>query len=272
VAEAISDRGQLIIIGGHEDRDGDRMILEEVARSVGDGSLVIATVASSSPQEYFDIYHRVFTELGVKDICELYVHDREESANEEKLACLKDAAGIFFSGGDQLRIASQIGDTPFENHVRRIFAEGGTVAGTSAGASAMGELMLVRGSNAESHRLGDIHLAAGLNLVTDVIIDQHFAERGRIGRLLGAVALNPRILGIGIDEDTAIIARDGRFRVMGSGAVYIIDGAGMTRSNIADGANDTTLSMFNVKLHVMSHGDHFNLHARRPEHLEIETQ
>lgn len=266
--EAISDFGTLIIIGGHEDRDNDRVILKEVAKHVGRGPLVIATVASLEPESYFDVYHRVFTELGVEDISELYVVDHAQSANHEKIACLDEAVGVFFSGGDQLRISSQIGDTPFEDAVRRIFLQGGTIAGTSAGASAMGEMMLVRGASSQSHRLGDIHLAAGLNLVTNVIIDQHFAERGRIGRLLGAVALNPRILGIGIDEDTAIVCCGDEFAVIGTGAVYVIDGAGVTRSNVAEGEDDARLSMTDVTLHVLSAGDHFDLLNRRPMERE----
>lgn len=122
---------------------------------------------------------------------------------------------MFFSGGDQLRISSQIGDTPVEERVREIHERGGLVAGTSAGASVMSETMLVKGTSGESHKIGDLHMAPGLGLVRDVIIDQHFAERGRFGRLFGAVAHNPRELGLGIDEDTAIVVEGERFEVIG---------------------------------------------------------
>ena len=186
----------------------------------------------------------------VTDLSELYIEDRFESSNEEKLAQLEDAKGVFFSGGDQLRISSQIGDTPFEAQIRKIYKNGGVIAGTSAGATAMGETMLVRGPNSESHRIGDLHMAPGMGLLRNVIIDQHFAERGRIGRLLGAVAFNPRILGIGIDEDTAIIVHGKEFSVVGSGAVYVIEGTNVTHSNISDAEEKQTLSMFNVHLHV----------------------
>jgi cyanophycinase len=257
--------GTLVIIGGHEDKEHDCVILKKVARLVGEQKLVVATVASHEPEGYFEAYKKAFSKVGLDRLEELYIGDRAESADKGKLDALTGAGGVFFSGGDQLRISSQVGDSPFEEHVRRIYERGGVIAGTSAGASAMAEIMLVRGTSGESHRIGDLHLAPGLALISDVIIDQHFAERGRIGRLLGAVALNPRILGIGIDEDTAIVVQEHEFHVLGSGAVYVVDGAGVTHSNITDGAPESTLSMFDVRLHILSHGDRFDLSRRRPD-------
>ncbi|HYF07616.1 MAG TPA: cyanophycinase, partial [Acetobacteraceae bacterium] len=202
--------------------------------------------------------------LGVTGLKELYVNERSETLDPEKLALLDGAAGVFFTGGDQLRISSQLGDTPIEKRVREIHKAGGVIAGTSAGASAMSDTMLVKGTSAESHRIGDLRLAAGLGLVRNVIIDQHFAERGRIGRLLGAVAQNPRELGIGVDEDTAIVLQNNRFHVIGSGAVTVVDGHGVTHSNIAEAKPERTLSMYDVRLHVLSAGDVFDLAERRP--------
>lgn len=199
------------------------------------------------------------------DLCELYVHERNESLAADAGAKLADASGVFFTGGDQLRIASQIGDTPIERAVLDLHLRGGLIAGTSAGASVMSETMLVKGSGAESHRIGDLHMAPGLGLIRDVIIDQHFAERGRIGRLLGAVAQNPRLLGIGIDEDTAIIVEGRRFHVVGDGAVTVVDGTCVTHSNIAEARPELTLSMHDVRLHMLSAGDRFDLDLRRAE-------
>jgi cyanophycinase len=259
-----TNKGALVIIGGHEDKEGDKTILRAVAEALSGKKLVVATIASNEPEGYFAAYQRAFNDIGVQNLVEVYVDERPEAAQKAKLAVFDEAGGVFFSGGDQLRISSQIGDTPVENCVRRIYAEGGVIAGTSAGASAMGETMLVRGPSSESHRIGDLHLAPGLGLLPDVIIDQHFAERGRIGRLLGAVALNPRILGIGIDEDTAAIVRGDAFDVIGSGAVYVVDAAGVSHSNIAEGEPKSALSMFDVRLHVLAAGDRFNLRERRP--------
>lgn len=260
----MSDRGPLIVIGGHEDKEGDRDILKDIAGRLNGGRLVVATVASSIPDEYFAEYRRVFGELGVEDVQELYVNERFEASAPEKVACLQDAAGVFFTGGDQLRIASQIGDTPVEQAVRRIWEAGGVIAGTSAGASVMSEIMLVRGSSGESYRIGDLQMSSGLGLIRDVVIDQHFAERGRIGRLMGAVSQNPRILGIGVDENTAFVMEGRCMRVIGVGAVYVVDGEGITHSNIAEADHKSTLSVHDVRLHVLSAGDTFDLDTRKP--------
>jgi cyanophycinase len=257
--------GVLIAIGGHEDKEGDRVILKEVAERLKGGTLVLATVASHEPDGYFEMYQKAFADLGIADLRELYVDERAETSDPEKLALFDGAAGVFFTGGDQLRISSQMGDTPVEAKVREVLQRGGLVAGTSAGASMMSETMLVRGSNQESYRIGDLHMAPGLGLVRDMIIDQHFAERGRIGRLLGAVAHNPRVLGVGIDEDTAVIIEDGRMRTIGRGAIYVVDGTDVSHSNVAEADADQALSMHDVRLHVLSSGDGFDLKRRRPE-------
>lgn len=265
-------KGALIIIGGHEDKTGERVILNEVARRLDGGKLVIATIASHEPEGYFDSYREGFKGLGVGELIELYVEDRAESHEQDLLDLLDGAAGVFFSGGDQLRLASQIGDTPIERCIRDLHARGGLIAGTSAGASVMSETMLVKGPSAESYRIGEVHMAPGLGLLPNVIIDQHFAERGRFGRLLGAVAHNPRLMGLGIDENTAVVVEHGRLRVLGDGAVYVVDGEGATHSNISEGGAEDALSMFDVRLHVLSRDDSFELDRRRPQRAAPEEK
>jgi cyanophycinase len=261
----MSDRaGPLIAIGGHEDKEGDRVILRAITDRLNGGKLVIATIASHEPEGYFETYRKGFEPLGVTDLVELYIDDRGQAIAGQGIDQLRDAAGIFFSGGDQLRIVSQIGDTPLEAMIREIHHRGGVIAGTSAGASVQSDMMLIGGSSAESHRVGDLHMAPGMGLIRDVIIDQHFAERGRIGRLLGAVAHNPRLLGIGIDEDTAIVVEDAVFHVIGSGGVTVVDAERVFYSNIAEASPDRVLSMHDVVLHSLSDGDSFDLSERRP--------
>ncbi len=264
--------GTLVIIGGHEDKTGEKIILSEIARRVGGGKIVVTTVASHQPEGYFEPYQTAFRELGASEVVELTIRNRHEAFEEDRVALLEGAACLFFTGGDQLKITSQIGDTPIMERIQAIYNGGGVIAGTSAGASAMCETMLVRGTGDESYRIGDLMMAPGLGLIGSAIIDQHFAERGRIGRLLGAVAQNPRILGIGIDENTAIVVDDAQqgFTVLGNGGVYVADGGRVTYSNIADEARDSALSLYNLTLHILSHNDRFDLTQRRPASLAIQ--
>jgi cyanophycinase len=257
-------RGALVVIGGHEDKEGDRLILRELARRAGRGKLVVATVASEEPARYWETYESVFRALGVPHVYHLDVRSRDEAKSERKVAILDDAAVVFFTGGDQLKITSRLGDSPIYERLCQIYSEeGGTIAGTSAGASMMCETMLVRGDQERSARLGaPLVMAPGLGFVKNAIVDQHFAQRGRIGRLLGAVAHNARVLGIGIDENTAAIFENGRFDVIGENAVYVVDGSSATYSNVAELEEDHALSLFDVRLHVLSHGDRFNLEKR----------
>lgn len=263
-AKAARGAGTLIIIGGGEDKTDRRHILREVAGRVRHGHLIVATVASHEPQGYFQDYERAFDGLGIAKLTELYIHDRSEASDPRNIDLIDSADGIYFTGGDQLRITSQLGDTPIERALWHLYERGGVIAGTSAGASVMSETMLIGGKSGESSRLGDVRMAPGLKFLRDVTIDQHFAERGRLGRLLECVSQNPRVLGIGIDEDTAIIIEDDELCVMGRGAVYIIDGMDLTYSNVGETEKPVPLSAFNVKLHILSRGDRFDLPRRKP--------
>jgi cyanophycinase len=186
--------------------------------------------------------------------------------SEKSLKILRDTDTIFFTGGDQLKITSQLGMTPVCDRLQEIYESGGTIAGTSAGASVMSTTMMVGGTDESTMRLGEgIQLAPGLGFIDDMIIDQHFSERGRIGRLIGAVAQNPRSLGVGIDENTAIVVeQDNRFSVIGAGGVCVLDGTEMTYSNISDEESERALSVFDMKMHALSQGDRFNLNTRLP--------
>jgi cyanophycinase len=262
-------QGTLIIIGGHEDKEGEQKILEEVARRVASGKLVVSTIATSEPEESWREYRQIFKKLGVKRIEHLDVEIREEAFTDEVVRRLDGANAVFFTGGDQLKITSQLGDSPVYQRLQEIYDEGGTIAGTSAGASVMSETMLISGSSDGSHKVGAaLGMAPGLGLIKDAVVDQHFAERGRFSRLLGAITQNPRTLGIGIDENTAIIVEGNeRFEVIGEGAVYVLDGSKVSYSNLAEEgeAMEATMSVFDVKLHVLSAGNQFDLQARRPE-------
>lgn len=264
--------GTLVIIGGREDKSsGEKRILAEVARLTGPGELVVASAATGLPGEVYQEYAEVFKALGVKSTSHLHIETGEEARRPESLEMIERASTVFFTGGDQLRITTKIGGSPLVGALTRLYERGGTIAGTSAGAAVMGETMLLGGNSmdtTESHKVGNWMMAPGLGFVKDIIIDQHFGQRARIGRLLGAVALNPRVLGIGIDEDTSIMVRGRKLQVMGSNAVYIIDGHDVTYTNIAESAAERTMSLHDVKVHILSDGEFFDLNDRRPRFRE----
>lgn len=258
----------LFIIGGREDKHHDKAILKEFAERVGAGKLVLIAVASKEPHTYTEEFHRVLRSCGIKHIYKLEINSREDTKKESNLRILEDATAVFFTGSDPFKITSQIGDTQIYNRLQEIYTQGGVIAGTSAAASAMCKTMLVADESDASNRIGDLRMATGLGLIKGVVIDQHFAERGRMGRIVGAVAQNPYNLGIGIDEDTCLIVEgDKKFTVIGSGAVYVVDGASVTTSNLTEKASGKILSICDLKLHVLGHGDKFHLHIRQPELL-----
>jgi cyanophycinase len=260
-------KGRLIIIGGHEQKQGERTILKAVAqRARGErGHLAIITVASSQPEELGREYRAIFKDLGVGQVDVIDIRTRDEAADEKLIRKLAGVSVVFFTGGDQLRITSQISDSPLFRCMRDLHETGATIAGTSAGAAAMPETMLIAGASDKSNRISALEMAPGLAFLSGVVIDSHFAERGRMGRLLGAVAQNPRNIGLGIDEDTAIVVTGGgRFEVIGSGAVYAVDGMDISYSSLSEKKPEGILSIYDVKLHVLGQGDHFDLNERRP--------
>lgn len=259
--------GNLIIIGGAEDKKGDKEILKRVAKYIDpkNEKLIIATIATQYPEKSYENYKNIFSNLGVENIDKLDISNREEAFKKENIELINGANLLFFTGGDQLRITSMIGGTPVYDAIKNLCINGGLIAGTSAGASVMSDTMIVEGEDDESPHKCTLKMSPGLGLVNNIIIDQHFAQRGRIGRLLTAIAQNPEVLGIGIDEDTAIVVSDkGTAEVIGSGAVYFIDGSSISYSNVSEQYSDEILSMFNVKIHVLKEGNRFNLLDKVP--------
>ncbi|HEX4923887.1 MAG TPA: cyanophycinase, partial [Bdellovibrionales bacterium] len=195
-------KGTLIIIGGSEDKAGEMAILSDIARRVGKGKLVLITVASEEPEHVWATYDRVFRALGVKNIEHLGLSRRAEVMADPHLKILKGAKVIFFSGGDQLKLCSELGGTPVSDKIREMYWSGATIAGTSAGATAIGEIMVFGGPPLDGDKF---QLAQGLRLLPGTIIDQHFLARSRQPRLIAAVNHNPALVGIGIDEGTALV-------------------------------------------------------------------
>lgn len=258
-------KGNLIIIGGAEDKYGESKVLKQVVDEIGgnDARLMILTTATEKPEQVGNEYRNVFERLGVQNIDVLNINSRDEANMEQSTARIKNATGIFFTGGDQLRITSILGGTAVYKALQDAYAGGVPIVGTSAGASVMSVTMIVDGNNNSPARKCTLKMAPGMGLLGEAIIDQHFEQRGRVGRLLCGVAENPYILGIGIDEDTAVqVYPDGHFRVIGTNAVTVIDGSTIKSSNVSESKPDEILAITNVTLHVLTSGYGFDMKNR----------
>ncbi|MCR4435022.1 MAG: cyanophycinase [Clostridiales bacterium] len=255
-------KGNLLIIGGAEDKYGDSEILKKAVDIIGgsSASLMILTTATQNPEEAGREYRNVFERLGIHNIEVMDINTRDDANMEANASRVENSTGIFFTGGDQLRITSIIGGTKLNRALQKAYSQGVMIIGTSAGASVMSGTMIVDGNSNDPARKCTLKMAPGLGLLEEVIIDQHFDQRGRIGRLLCSVAENPYMLGIGIDEDTAIrVYPDAHFEVIGTNAVTVIDGKSIKSSNVSELKPDEILAISNVTLHVLPSGYGFDM-------------
>jgi cyanophycinase len=256
--------GALYVIGGAEDKLHRRTVLTSFVDACGGGEAVIAVVptASSLGPEIADVYDALFTRLGAGQVVTIRPETREQAADPALVAQLDAATGIFMTGGNQLKLSAIINGTPFGEAIKAAHARGVTIGGTSAGASFQSSHMVAFGSGGATPKQRMTQLAAGLGLVEGCVIDQHFAQRNRYGRLLMIVAQSPNLLGIGIDEDTAAVITAGRIlAVHGRGAVTLIDGLGLT-SNAYQAVRTTPLLVSGARLHVLPEGARFDLVTR----------
>ncbi|HHW56275.1 MAG TPA: cyanophycinase [Clostridia bacterium] len=259
-------RGKLIIIGGAEDKEDKCEILKEVVKLSGgkESKIVVMTTATEKPVEVGKMYISIFEKLGAKDVKVVNINSREDKEVNYAREVLKYCSCVFFTGGDQLRITSILGGSGIDELLKQLHRKGVLIVGTSAGASVMSQTMIVEGNDEDSPRKCTIKMAPGLGLLKDVIIDQHFAQRGRIGRLLAAIAQNPNNLGIGIDEDTGIIVDENEFRVIGSNAVTVVDGRKLKHSNVSESSPDEILVLTNVILHILPSGYGYDFKNWKP--------
>lgn len=263
--------GKLLIIGGAEDKKGECKILKRFVHEAGgiESRIVVLTAATEYPEQVGAQYHELFTRLGASEVQVLDVSERVSANRETTVHELEKATGVFFTGGDQLRITGILGGTRLGRALHRLYERGVIIAGTSAGASAMSDTMIV-GGEAGTPKKDTLTMAPGLGLLHSVVVDQHFAQRGRIGRLLSAIAQNPDVLGIGIDEDTAILVySDGRFTVVGSQTVTVVDASPTTATNVSEISPGQSLVLTPVLMHVLSDGYGFDL-KRRIAHFNAE--
>lgn len=274
-------KGKLIIIGGHEDKgieDSEKeqinpeFVEQEILKRIlaetddSEGCIEIITTASESyASELGRNYVEAFKSLGCKTAGVIDINEREQAFESEYKERISKAAGVLFTGGDQLRLSTILGGTPFLDHIyHRYHKENFVIAGTSAGAMVMSNSMIIEGRGEKAFYKGQLKITSGLGFFPGVIIDTHFIKRGRFGRLAQAVAINPSYIGIGLEEDTAlVVSRGNRLETIGSGNVIVIDGHIIQRSNIIDIDEGAPISINSLLVHIMAKGDCYLLAERR---------
>ncbi len=281
----IVPKGKLIIIGGAVDMGSGtgerehilhpdyikffekgilRRIITESARHEG-SHIEVITTASQIPELVGAEYIKSFTQLNVPQVQVLDIRTREDAANPDYLERIRKADVVMFSGGDQLRLSSIFGGTEFLQILKQRYChENFVIAGTSAGAAAASANMIYRGQSGDALVKGEVQITAGLGFIDSVIIDTHFVQRGRIGRLFYAVATNPGLLGIGLGEDAGLLITEGNcMEAIGSGLTILVDGRGIIATNIYEVEMGAPVSIENLKVHVLSIYDKYDLMQHR---------
>jgi cyanophycinase len=257
-------RGPIMAIGGAEDKFQDKIILSTFAQLAGGPSARVAIMpTASSIESAGERYKALFLGLGVRSAEVVFISDREDANDEGTLDALHDATGIFLTGGNQMRLSTIVGGTKASALVRDRNDAGAIIAGTSAGASILSSHMVAFGASGEVPKQRMAQMVAGFGLVPELIIDQHFRQRDRIGRLLMFVAANPGLLGVGVDEDTAaLISNNSVLEVIGRHSVTIVDGTNMY-SDIFQVKAHGDITISGAQLHVLTAGRRFDLKSRR---------
>ena len=279
-------KGILLAVGGHENKGeapekgsnqaenrnfAAESILKRFSEELrGDDPLVLVLpIASSEPKEAAEDYLKIFTELGIKRVQVLDIGEREEANSQDTLDLVNEATGFWFTGGDQLRLTALLGGTKLLLRLKERYTyDDVLIAGTSAGAAALSTPMIYQGLNDAGFRKGEISLTTGLQFMHDVAIDTHFIARGRIARMAQIIATNPTCLGIGLEEDTAVLVRNGYdLEVVGSGLVTVLEGTDSTRNNIFEISPDTPFTIRDLRLHFLSAGERYQLPIPPELHL-----
>lgn len=284
-------KGKLIIIGGSVDKGSfsktpdelpknlkffEKGILKRISVEALKGNLSrieVITTASSIPHEVGEEYINAFKQLNIVNTAVLDIRTREEANDSVNLERLKNTDVVIFTGGDQLRLTSIFGGTAFHHLLlERYENDDFIISGTSAGAAASSNNMIYQGSSSEALLKGEVKITGGLGFINNVIIDTHFVQRGRIGRLLYACASNPVNLGIGLGEDTGLLITHGQsMEAIGSGLVMLVDGTNMRHTNITDVQMGEPVSIENMTVHVLAFGDVFDLKTKKLTHHTIQT-
>ena len=260
-------RGWIVPVGGAEEKEQDAVILRRIVEVSGGEEARIAIIPTASRlPDTGPRYERIFTALGARKATSIPFETRADAERDDLLDTLEQATGVFLTGGNQLQLSTILGGTQVARAIRRLNARGVTVGGTSAGAAILSEHMIAFGQGGATPIAGSVRLAPGLGLTNRFVIDQHFRQRDRLGRLLTALAYNPFAVGIGLDEDTAaFIAPDNTVHVEGSGGITVVDAAEVQFSSMDSVSEGRPVCLLGMKLHILTQGATFNLHTRRAD-------
>lgn len=253
-----------LAVGGGEFAEAED-ILSEFLEDVGssrDPRIVVVTVATSEPEKAAKKYNNLFRGRGIDHVETINVAVREDSYADAAAKKIETADALFFTGGDQLNITTLLGGSPLYESITERVKDGIIVAGTSAGAAMMSKWMIISGTSDEAPRVGAVEIAPGMDLVDSMIIDTHFSQRGRHGRLLTAIAHFPQALGVGIDERTGILIRDGEFRVVGEGVVTIVNGNHMRQNDLPYRKNGEPIGLAGAVIDVLPKGYRYKINQR----------
>ncbi|WP_303311411.1 cyanophycinase [Hymenobacter sp. BT730] len=271
-------KGKLLLIGGHESK-GDEQTKEEkeeaenrnftsmavlqrmVDETGSKGPILVIPTASEEPRDSANAYVKAFGRLDGPKVEILDIRTREEANSPKTIALLEKAGSLLFTGGDQLRLTALLGGTALQHCIQKRYAHDGLlIAGTSAGATAMSTPMIYQGKDDAGFLKGEIHITTGLELMHDVAVDTHFVARGRIVRMAQILATNPACVGLGIEEDTAVLVTNGRdLEIIGSGLVMVLDAKECSSTNIHEIAPNTPFTLRGLRLHMLSSGERFTL-------------
>ncbi|GAB3225188.1 cyanophycinase [Hymenobacter seoulensis] len=270
-------QGKLLLIGGHEHKgdaaDNDleasrnlnfapEAILRRLAEEIGSqGHLVVIPTASSIPEEASQDYIDAFKKIGGPAVKVLDIRERKEANDEAILEVLDKAGGVLFTGGDQLRLTTLLGGTLLQHRLHELYSfQKFIIAGTSAGATAMSTPMIYQGRDDAGFLKGEIHITTGLEFLHDVAVDTHFVARGRIVRMAQILATNPACVGMGLEEDTAVLVTEGKeLEVLGSGLVIVLDARSCSSTNIHEIAPNTPFTLRDIRLHLLASGEQYTL-------------
>ncbi len=257
-------RGYIIPIGGAEEHRSDPQILERFVSVCGGKDAHIAIIPTASRmRDTGRKYERTFSDIGVKRATSLPYERRSDCRREDWLEILEEADGVFLTGGNQLRLSTTLGGTVVAKTLRRRNLEGQHIAGTSAGAAVMSEHMIAFGDEGSTPTADIVTLAPGLGLTENLIVDQHFRQRDRLGRLLGALAYNPEAIGVGLDEDTAaFLAANDVLEVQGSGALTLVDPLDVDFTSMDSSFRNDPVCIIGLRLHVLTEGATFDIKSR----------